>query len=185
VAVGAAVLLTAGSTVPVLRRISVLGVRSDEGPQGVPINKTASEADVTAAATTAAYTLSVVGRDRTVTLSRDDLLAMPQHTESLPIACVEGWSASATWTGVRIRDLLDLVDAPGGSDVVVRSLQERGAFRSSTLQGSFTDDERSLLALELNGETLAIDHGYPARVIAPNRPGVLQTKWVSSIEVTA
>jgi DMSO/TMAO reductase YedYZ molybdopterin-dependent catalytic subunit len=42
-----------------------------------------------------------------------------------------------------------------------------------------------MLALELNGETLALDHGYPVRLIAPNRPGVLQTKWVSRIEVEA
>ena len=33
-------------------------------------------------------------------------------------------------------------------------------------------------------EPLDLDHGYPCRVIAPNRPGVLQTKWVASLEVT-
>ncbi|MEP7092226.1 MAG: molybdopterin-dependent oxidoreductase [Nocardioidaceae bacterium] len=37
--------------------------------------------------------------------------------------------------------------------------------------------------MRLNGEALSIDHGYPARLIAPNRPGVLQTKWVARIEV--
>ena len=41
----------------------------------------------------------------------------------------------------------------------------------------------TLLALGLDGESLSIDHGYPARIIAPNRPGVLQTKWVDRIEV--
>jgi DMSO/TMAO reductase YedYZ molybdopterin-dependent catalytic subunit len=39
------------------------------------------------------------------------------------------------------------------------------------------------LATSLNGEELDPDHGYPARIIAPNRPGVLQTKWVERIEV--
>ena len=63
------------------------------------------------------------------------------------------------------------------------SLQESGAFRRSTLQGNFADDERTTLALMLNGEPLAIDHGYPARIIAPDRPGVLQTKWVTRLEV--
>ena len=87
------------------------------------------------------------------------------------------------WTGVRLRSLLDLVGAPAGSDIYVTSLQEAGAFRRSTLQGNFADDERTTLALALNGETLALDHGYPARIIAPNRPGVLQTKWVSRLEV--
>ena len=53
------------------------------------------------------------------------------------------------------------------------------------LQGNFADDDRTLLALALNGEPLALDHGYPARIIAPNRPGVLQTKWVTRLEVLA
>lgn len=183
VATGAAVLLTAGSTVPLLRRVSVFGVRSGDGPGGIPINKSAKAAGVTATAVSPAYVLTVVYGDSAVRLSRDDLLALTQREETLPIACVEGWSASGTWSGVRMRDLLDLVDAPRGRDLEISSLQERGAFRRSTLQGNFADDERTLLALMLEGEALSIDHGYPARIIAPNRPGVLQTKWVNRIEV--
>ncbi len=82
-----------------------------------------------------------------------------------------------------MRELLDLVDAPSGSDVRVESLQPRGGYRVTTLQGNFSDHPLTLLALKLHGEPLAIDHGYPARLIAPNRPGVLQTKWVSRIDV--
>jgi hypothetical protein len=182
-AAGVAVLATAGSTVPLLRRVSVLGVRSGDGPQGIPINRSAKAAGVTALAVDPAYELTVVHGDRSVLLGRDDLLAMTQRSETLPIACVEGWSASGEWSGVRIRDLLDLVDAPRGSDLRIGSLQQRYAFGSSTLQSSFADDDRTLLALGLDGETLSLDHGYPARIIAPNRPGVLQTKWVDRIEV--
>jgi Oxidoreductase molybdopterin binding domain len=182
---GVAVLATAGVTVPFLRNVSVLGVRSGDGPQGIPINKAGSEAGVTASATRADYRLTVAYAGRSVDLSRTDLLALPQQTHVLPIACVEGWSASGAWTGVPVRDLLDLVGAPRGSDVVVSSLQESGAFRTTVLQGSFADDERSLLALSLAGEPLSLDHGYPARVIAPDRPGVLQTKWVHRLEVSA
>ncbi|GAA2144356.1 molybdopterin-dependent oxidoreductase [Nocardioides koreensis] len=184
-AAGVAVLATAGGTVPLLRRVSVLGVRSGDGPAGVPINKSARAAGVTATATSPSYRLTVAYAGREVSLSRDDLAAMPQATESLPIACVEGWSAGATWTGVRVRDLLDLVGAPPGHDVRVVSLQESGPFRQPVLQSNFADDERSLLALQLHGETLAIDHGYPCRLIAPDRPGVLQTKWVHRLEVEA
>lgn len=182
-AAGVAVLATAGSTVPLLRRVSVLGVRSGDGPGGVPVNRSAAAAGVTAAATSASYLLTVGYGDHEVTLSRADLLAMDQRTEDLPIACVEGWSAGATWTGVRLRDLLDLVAAPAGSDVRVESLQQGGHYRVTELPGNFADDDRTLLALALNGETLALDHGYPARLIAPNRPGVLQTKWVARLDV--
>lgn len=180
---GVAVLATAGSAVPLLRHVSVLGVRSGGGPAGVPINKSAIAAGVTAAATRSDYRLTVAYDGREVALSRDDLLALPQATHTLPIACVEGWSASGTWTGVRVRALLDLVGAPAGSDVLVTSLQESGPYTTTVLHGSFADDERTLLALALEGEPLSLDHGYPARVIAPDRPGVLQTKWVRRLEV--
>ncbi len=181
-AAGLAVLATAGSTVPWLRRVSVLGVRSGDGPGGVPINRTAAAAGVEESASSPTYRLVVAHAGTTVSLTREDLLAMPQRSEELPIACVEGWSASAVWTGVRLRDLLDLVDAPRGAEVEVTSLQERGAFRATLLQGNFADDDRTLVALALSGEPLDLDHGYPARLIAPNRPGVLQTKWLSRLE---
>ncbi len=116
---------------------------------------------------------------------RSDLKQMRQTTVDLPIACVEGWSADATWTGVRVRELRALVGAPTGSDVRVVSLQKAGPYRETVLAASFADDPLTLLAIELNGETLSIDHGYPCRLIAPNRPGVLQTKWVDRLEVTA
>ncbi|MGA8847453.1 MAG: cytochrome b/b6 domain-containing protein, partial [Nocardioides sp.] len=48
VATGVAVLATAGSTVPFLRKVSVLAVRTGDGPQGVPINRSAAAAQVTA-----------------------------------------------------------------------------------------------------------------------------------------
>jgi DMSO/TMAO reductase YedYZ molybdopterin-dependent catalytic subunit len=41
----------------------------------------------------------------------------------------------------------------------------------------------TLLALRVGGEQLHLDHGFPVRLIAPNRPGVLQTKWVSKVVV--
>lgn len=182
-AVGVAVVATVGQSVPWLRRVSVLAPRSGEGPQGVPINTSAQAAGVRAAAQDPAYRLEVVRGERLVRLSSDDLAAMTRRTESLPIACVEGWSASATWTGVRLRDLLDLVDAPASPHVVVTSLQESGPYVRTELPGNFADDDRTLLALELHGERLDLDHGYPARLIAPNRPGVLQTKWVRRLEV--
>ena len=182
---GLAVVLTAGQTVPWLRHLSAFSVRPGDGPQDLPVNRTAAGAGTDKTAIDPAWRLEITAGDRTVSLTRDELLAMPQSTHRLPIACVEGWSRSATWTGVPVRDLLALVGADARSDVVVRSLQTRGAFGSSRVVGNVVDDGRTLLALELNGGTLDIDHGYPARLIAPNRPGVFQTKWINRIEVDA
>ncbi|MCW2813668.1 MAG: molybdopterin-binding protein [Nocardioides sp.] len=183
---GAAVLLTAGASVPLLRKVSVLAVRSGDGPQGIPVNRSAKAAGVTVTAVSDAWRLTVSNGDQVVELSRPDLLAMPQRTETLPIACVEGWSASGEWTGVRLGDVLALVGADAASDVTISSFQENGPYYTvNTLQKSFAGDDRTLLALGLNGEALALDHGYPCRLVAPNRPGVLQTKWLGSIEVQA
>lgn len=179
---GLAVLLTAGQSVPGLRKLSVFGIRDGEGLQGLPVNRTARAAGAVAAATDPSFALEVRSGDRAVSLSRGQLAALPQQTHRLPIACVEGWSRDAEWTGPAVRDLLELVGAPAGASVLVRSMQTRGAFRTSVLPAAFAADERTLLALKLNGEDLALDHGFPCRIIAPNRPGVLQTKWVQSLE---
>jgi DMSO/TMAO reductase YedYZ molybdopterin-dependent catalytic subunit len=69
--------------------------------------------------------------------------------------------------------------------VDVYSLQPSGPYIHTVLQGNFADDDRTLVALALHGEPLSRDHGAPARLIAPNRPGVLQTKWLSRLEVPA
>lgn len=182
---GLAVLLTAGQTVPFLRRISVFAVRDGEGPQDLPINRTAKAAGADEAAADPAFVLELIVGGVTMTFDRDQLAALPQQTHELPIACVEGWSRSASWTGVAVRDLIELAGGTPRSDVVVRSLQTKGAFGTSVLPAAFVDDPRTMLALELNGETLSLDHGYPCRIIAPNRPGVLQTKWVRQLEVTS
>ncbi|MEU0264520.1 molybdopterin-dependent oxidoreductase [Nocardioides sp. NPDC006303] len=179
-AVAAAVLYAAG-TVPGLSRIAALSPRSRE--HGIPINRTAHSAGVVAEASSAAYRLELVHGATTRSLTRDDLVAMEQRTHTLPIACVEGWSASGEWGGVRLRDLLDLVGAPRGCEVRVRSIQSFSASADTVLPPNFADDDRTLMALMLDGETLSMDHGYPVRLIAPDRPGVMQTKWVSRIEV--
>ncbi|MEI7055189.1 molybdopterin-dependent oxidoreductase [Nocardioides sp. CCNWLW239] len=175
-----AFLYTAG-TVPGVGRIAALSPRSRK--HGIPINRTAHSAGVVAAASSSAYRLEVVHGGTTRSLTRADLAAMEQRTCTLPIACVEGWSATGDWGGVRLRDLLDLVGAPRGREVRVRSIQTFSASADTVLPPNFADDDRTLMALVLDGETLSMDHGYPVRLIAPDRPGVMQTKWVSRIEV--
>ncbi|MFE5191750.1 molybdopterin-dependent oxidoreductase [Streptomyces sp. NPDC056628] len=154
------------------------------GPDGFQINKPAALAGVTDAQTGEAWQLVVTGSRGQVRLSRAELLAMAQHSAALPIACVEGWSTEDQhWRGVRLRDLAALVgyepeDAP---DVLVESLQLRGSFRRAALRHNQVRDPRSLLALQVNGADLSPDHGYPARVIVPAAPGVLNTKWVARL----
>lgn len=178
-------LATAGATVPWLSPISFLAQRrAGVGPQGVPVNKTADAAGVTDDAAAPSWRLVVTGAvARPLSLSLDDLHGMSQRSAELPIACVEGWSASASWRGVPVRDLLDMAGAAEDAEVTVRSLQRDGLYRSSELNRLQARDRDTLLALELDGEPLHLDHGFPVRLIGPNRPGVAQTKWVRELEV--
>lgn len=179
-AAGAAVLAAAGAAVPWLYRVSPLSWRAARGQQGLPINRSAAAAQVSRVGLDWRLELTWPGGGRRLSLA--ELAALPQRTHQLPIACVEGWSASATWTGVVVAELLTAVGAPTGR-VVVESLERTGVYRSSVLLPGHVRDPLTLLALSLNGAELTLNHGYPCRIIAPTRPGVLQTKWVAALRV--
>ena len=182
-AVGLATVVTAGQTVPWLRRLSVLAPRSGQGPQGVPINRSAVAAGVVGSAQAPDYRLTVTNGSRSRTFSLPDLATMPQATRSLPIACVEGWSANAEWTGIVLADLVAAVGGSPDADVRMISLEQPGPYSRTVLPARHARDPNTLIALRINGQILNLDHGYPCRLIAPSRPGVLQTKWLSRIEV--
>ena len=77
-----------------------------------------------------------------------------------------------------------LVERAGGTDrslIRVRSLEQTGPFNKSLIFGPQLS--RALLATHLNGERLTVDHGYPLRLIAPNRACRFNTKWLATIEV--
>jgi DMSO/TMAO reductase YedYZ molybdopterin-dependent catalytic subunit len=184
-AVGVVTVSTIGQTVRPLAPLGLLAPRRPRvGPQGLPVNKSARSAGVTETARDPGYRLMVEGAVRTpISLSLEQLRSLPQHEAVLPISCVEGWSSSGRWRGVMLRELLDLAGARPDAQVTVESLQPRGLYRRSMVNPLHARDPDTLLALELNGQPLHLDHGYPARLIGPNRPGVMQTKWVSRLVV--
>lgn len=183
---GAVVLTTVGEAFSPLARLAVLAPRRPGvGPQRLPVNMSALGAQVTQAARDPGWRLLVTGKvRRELTLSLADLLAMPQAVVRLPISCVEGWSAEASWGGVRLRDVLAKAGIADNARVTVESLQQGGNYHTSVVDPFHWSDPLTLLALQLNGEPLDLDHGYPCRLIAPDRPGVLQTKWLQKLVVT-
>jgi DMSO/TMAO reductase YedYZ molybdopterin-dependent catalytic subunit len=185
---GAGVLLltVAGETVAPLRDLALLAPRNPiTGPQSVPVNKTAIGAGVIKQATSADYRLVVDGNcQHPRSFSLAELRALPQRGAGLPIECVEGWSAAAAWRGVSLPFLLEMVGAPTGAKVMVQSIQSQSQlYSNSVIDPEHAADLDTLLALELNGEVLDLDHGFPVRLIAPDRPGVLQTKWLRHVMV--
>src|SRR5262249_49795850 len=98
-----------------------------------------------------------------------------------------GAIGNGRWRGVRLFDLLqraglkpgteeilfDGADDPTGSMAVLqRSIPVKKALQPSTL-----------LAYEMNGQTLPIKHGFPLRAIVPGWAGNSWVKWVTNIRV--
>lgn len=179
---GIAVLATVGDKVPALRTVSVLAQRNGTGPQGLPVNRSAAAAGVIKKVTDPGYRVTLVSAAGEHSFTVAQLRALPQTTAVLPISCVEGWSQSASWTGVRLRDLLQAAGIQQSQGVRMVSA-EQGTYAVSMVTPAVAADDLTLIALELEGRPLDIDHGYPARLMAPDRPGVMQTKWLERIEV--
>jgi DMSO/TMAO reductase YedYZ molybdopterin-dependent catalytic subunit len=167
-----------------LRKLALLAPRGRDfgsGPNDFQVNKTAAAVKVTSRASDPEWRLELQGASAHK-LSRAQLMAMPQQTMELPIACVEGWSTTQHWTGVRLADLARLAGASTAATLEVESLQTEGPFRAAAYSASHVQDDRSLLALGVNGVDLSLDHGYPARIIIPALPGVHNTKWLATMK---
>jgi DMSO/TMAO reductase YedYZ molybdopterin-dependent catalytic subunit len=178
--VAAVVITTVGQTLTPLEPIGLLAARQpSKGPQGVPVNKTAASAGITEADTGPSWTLEL-GGPQPYTLTLADIEAMSVHDEHWPINCVEGWSVGADWRGFRLLDVIARAGGDENSRVAVQSIQT-GGFNESFLEGPQVSV--ALLATHVNGQRLNLDHGYPLRLIAPNRAGVLNTKWLKRVEV--
>lgn len=181
---GLLTLFTVGQTVAPLRRLALLAPRRPNvGPQGFPVNRTARSVGLDHV-DLAAYRLVVDGRvRRRLELTYDELRRLPQHEATLPIACVEGWSTVQRWRGVRVRDLLATAGAPAHAEATAVSLQRSPRLKTADVNRWHAHDRDTLLALDVNGEPLSADHGFPVRLVGPDRPGVLQTKWVGRLVV--
>ncbi len=182
-AAGVAVVATAtvGQVITPLAPVALLAPRRPRsGPLGIPINRTAEQAGTTRLAADANWRLTVLG-PRPFSLTLAELEALDASDARLPIACVEGWSAAGRWRGPRLIDIVHRAGGDAHSRIEFESLEREGSFRRSVLAGPQVSG--ALLATHLNGHRLTIDHGYPLRLIAPDHPGVFNTKWLHRIRI--
>ncbi len=118
------------------------------------------------------------------TMTIDDLMAYPAVTQPLTMSCISNrvggdLIGTSYWTGIRLRELLeDLQLAPQAGALVIRAAD--GFYETVIAEDMM--DERTLLVYGMNGETLPIEHGFPLRIYIPNRYGMKQPKWITSIE---
>ncbi len=139
---------------------------------------------------TATWQLRVHGLvDREMTLSWDQLLAMPQFEQYCTIACVSNevggnLVGNAKWTGIRLRDVLDLAGpTSAATQLVGRSVD--GWTAGMPMSWVMDPDREPMIAVQMNGSPLPRSHGYPARLIVPGLFGyVSATKWLSELELT-
>jgi DMSO/TMAO reductase YedYZ molybdopterin-dependent catalytic subunit len=120
-----------------------------------------------------------------LSLSLDDLRAMPAITEAITLSCISnpvGGDLISTgfYTGVPLREILAMA-RPMASAAALNMACADGYHESMDTQTAM--DERTLLVYDLNGDALPAEHGFPARIYIPDRYGMKQPKWITSIEL--
>ncbi|AUV81540.1 molybdopterin-binding oxidoreductase [Salinigranum rubrum] len=121
--------------------------------------------------------------DRRLSLSHDDLRAMELASATGDFSCVEGWTATdLSWRGVRVVDLLRCA----GPDEEAAFALVHAMDGEYACGYSLDDFGGALLALELDGEPLPVEHGGPARLVPAGDSDCWESvKWVSRIELHA
>ena len=144
------------------------------------------------------------GVRRELSLRYADLLRLPQVTLTRAIECAgngrslfgsqQGQPAAgtswglgaigvATWTGVRLADVLDRAGLTRAAlDVMPVGLDDLAVRRPIPVEKALAHD--TLLVLGMNGRPLPPDHGHPVRLLVPGWIGVANVKWVGEIEVS-
>ena len=129
------------------------------------------------------WTLTVDGLVvRPTTFSIPQLRTYPAHSQITHLACEEGWSFIAQWTGVRLSHILDLVGAsPQARYVMYFSIQPRW-WDSVDMADAL--HPQTILAYSMNGGDLPIGNGGPLRVRVPRQLGYKSVKYVTRLTVT-
>jgi DMSO/TMAO reductase YedYZ molybdopterin-dependent catalytic subunit len=116
-----------------------------------------------------------------LTLSYDELKALPQTEITTDIHCVTRWSRfDASFTGVHWGELAKLV-RPKSSARFVVAHAEQGF--TSNLPLEALEAENALVAWGADGEDLTPEHGWPLRLVVPSRYFWKSAKWLRGLEL--
>jgi DMSO/TMAO reductase YedYZ molybdopterin-dependent catalytic subunit len=115
-------------------------------------------------------------------LSVADVQKFPVRSQITHLACEEGWSYVAEWSGALLRDVLESVGAsPQAKYVAYFSVQPNW-------WDSVDIDEarhpQTFVAHTMNGEALPLGHGAPLRMRVPRQLGYKSVKFMNRIVVT-
>ena len=129
------------------------------------------------------YRLKVEGLvDKPLSLSYDQVLALPRVKRVVNMPCVEGWTETLLYEGVRLMDLLAKAGMkPGVTTVIFHTAGKR---YSSSLSLDYVKKADVLLGFNINGRALDQKRGFPFQVVAPHKLGYKWVKWVERIELS-
>lgn len=133
----------------------------------------------------ATYRLTVTGLVNTpLSLSYDDLLALPQVSKLMDLDCVEGWSFTAKWTGPTLKSIFAKAGVkPEGQNVIFSSTDVPGGYSSLLL--NYVMDNDIILGMKINDLTLPAERGFPFQVVAESKYGYKWAKWITGIELSS
>ena len=127
----------------------------------------------------------LVTRPRSFSLA--ELKDLPSRTQITRHDCVEGWSCIGKWKGARLAALLDLVGPHPEARYVMfycadaMNLSGDKYYESIDLDGAY--HPQTILAYEMNGQTLPIAHGAPLRLRDERQLGYKMAKYIMRIEL--
>ena len=136
------------------------------------------------------WSLTIDGMvDNPITLTYDDLLAMPLMERDITLTCVSNevggsYVSTGRWLGVPFSEIITRVGVRAGVDQVYSYSLDSGYTCSTPFQ-AVSDGRDAMIVVGLNGKVLADERGYPARMLVPGLFGfVSATKWLERIEFT-
>ena len=117
-----------------------------------------------------------------VSLSYDELLALPKATQVSTFHCVTGWTVkNVHWGGVRLSEIFNRVKPAPEAGALAFVSAEYPYVDFLTMQQAALHDV--MLAYEMNGKPLPHEHGAPLRLIIPEMYGYKNVKWLNKIEL--
>jgi DMSO/TMAO reductase YedYZ molybdopterin-dependent catalytic subunit len=132
----------------------------------------------------AAWRLQVAGLVRNpLSLSLDDLHAMPRATYTVKHHCVEGWSAIATWHGVPVAAVAERCQPLPGARYIRFDSFDSGYSNGWDMASAM--HPQTILAYGMNDNALRAEHGAPLRLYSPTKLGYKMTKYLVSMTFTA
>jgi DMSO/TMAO reductase YedYZ molybdopterin-dependent catalytic subunit len=120
--------------------------------------------------------------DRPGAFTLDQLKSYPSRSQITQLACEEGWSYIAEWTGVPLSHVLDVVGIQPQAKYVVYFSIDPDWWESIDMADAL--HPQTFLAYGLNGDELPTGNGGPLRLRLPRQLGYKSVKFVTRVTVT-